>query len=177
MAQPLRPAHSCKTRPSPRPSQPCPGAPTRHVFSQPIEAETLPKANTGTSAGLGVNRCLDVEQSRKTVKYSDAQMWSCNLNPDAQNRHVMLLTSMQKFSFYGSVDWSSVYIVANGAGPAPEYADYCLDVTEGKMVNGQAVRWWECNRSDAQRWTWNREHGFISPVLRPDLCLDPMGGT
>ncbi|ORZ39791.1 hypothetical protein BCR44DRAFT_1425651 [Catenaria anguillulae PL171] len=47
---------------------------------------------------------------------------------------------------------------------------------------GQIVRWWECNMSNAQLWHVDFQErwvfsGKIHPRGRRDLCLDPAGGT
>ncbi|ORZ39798.1 ricin B lectin domain-containing protein [Catenaria anguillulae PL171] len=106
----------------------------------------------------GTKRCLDIEQSRKTDFVADAQMWSCYNNMRAQY-----------FRIVGPSDWSYFYI-------ANLISTMCLDVAEGKPFNGQAVRWWTCNNTPAQQWRYNSNTGFISPVIRLDLCLDPVGG-
>ncbi|ORZ39767.1 hypothetical protein BCR44DRAFT_1215260 [Catenaria anguillulae PL171] len=54
-------------------------------------------------------------------------------------------------------------------------------VAGGNAVEGQVVRWWMCNDSEAQRWHFSRDGvifpGRLSPRNRPDLCLDPAGGS
>ncbi|ORZ39765.1 ricin-type beta-trefoil lectin domain-domain-containing protein [Catenaria anguillulae PL171] len=115
------------------------------------------------------HRCLDVEQSRKTWQSSDAQMWSCNRNPTAQRFTIQGYTVFRK------------HFRITAAAPNSD-GRYCLDVPGGNAYEGQSVRWWLCNResSAAQNWMFHNRQGYpngwISPLSRPDLCLDPAGG-
>ncbi|ORZ39766.1 hypothetical protein BCR44DRAFT_1425601 [Catenaria anguillulae PL171] len=113
----------------------------------------------------GTNRCLDVEQDRKNWQSADAQLWSCNHNPAAQ-----------KLMVFGESIHSGYTIVAQDSARLW----YCLDVPGGTTFEGQIVRWWQCNDSNAQLWQTRLDgrayiDGTISPMGRPDLCLDPAG--
>ncbi|ORZ39763.1 ricin B lectin domain-containing protein [Catenaria anguillulae PL171] len=58
---------------------------------------------------------------------------------------------------------------------------YCLDVPGGHAFEGQIVRWWKCNGSDAQKWhTADDQYGrriFSIKGHELKLCLDPAGGV
>ncbi|WP_161787409.1 ricin-type beta-trefoil lectin domain protein [Endozoicomonas numazuensis] len=54
-------------------------------------------------------------------------------------------------------------------------SNLCLDVEGGNRDNGTNVRLWECNGSDAQKWTYDSANGFLRSKL--GKCLDNRGQT
>ncbi|MGI9280682.1 MAG: ricin-type beta-trefoil lectin domain protein [Endozoicomonas sp.] len=54
-------------------------------------------------------------------------------------------------------------------------SNLCLDVEGGNRDNGTNVRLWECNGSDAQKWSYDSANGFLRSKL--GTCLDNRGQT
>ncbi|ORZ29987.1 hypothetical protein BCR44DRAFT_39888 [Catenaria anguillulae PL171] len=127
-------------------------------------------------------RCLDIEQSRKSPQSADAQMWRCNNNPAAQSYDIVQYTGGGSTTIErGRATTARHATLAIIRASRSSFGNhYCLDVPGGDAFEGQLVRWWKCNESQAQKWTINSEtvdmRGHISPYGRPDLCLDPRGG-
>ncbi|ORZ39770.1 hypothetical protein BCR44DRAFT_1425607 [Catenaria anguillulae PL171] len=109
-------------------------------------------------------RCLDVEQSRRNWQSADAQMWMCNQNKVAQFFEI----------------WEDKFGAFTLMAPSDHRTPYCLDVAGGNPFEGQVVRWWKCNESRAQSWTFTINGEGIASQMAPnghgDLCLDMVGG-
>ncbi|WP_420589267.1 phosphatidylinositol-specific phospholipase C domain-containing protein [Bacterioplanoides sp.] len=52
-------------------------------------------------------------------------------------------------------------------------ANLCLDVEGGHNNNGQNVRMWNCNGSNAQKWAYDASTGFLRNIM--GKCLDISG--
>jgi glucoamylase len=60
------------------------------------------------------------------------------------------------------------------SGPILGPGDTCVDVSSANTDNGAPIQIWECNRTDAQRFTWNTGDGAIHVLGK---CLDVAGGA
>jgi len=52
-------------------------------------------------------------------------------------------------------------------------ANLCLDIEGGHNNNGQSVRMWNCNGSNAQKWAYDASTGFMRNIM--GKCLDISG--
>ncbi|KAI9159514.1 hypothetical protein H9P43_008854 [Blastocladiella emersonii ATCC 22665] len=119
-------------------------------------------------------RCIDFSEATANGQSAKAQLWACtnyrNLEmgyrgPDT-SPHVHEVREVRNRHYYAR----QIVHIHNGV-------EYCLDIAEGSAHPGAGVRWWKCNGTPAQDWSFP-PYDFtpIRSVANPALCLDPEHG-
>ncbi|ORZ39785.1 hypothetical protein BCR44DRAFT_65922 [Catenaria anguillulae PL171] len=153
-----------------------PPASGRHRHGNSTEAGQPPRRD-GCLVNAATRRCLDFEQSRLTVQTSEAQMWTCYDNARAQR------VELPENALSPDGPLRRVFIKKWVDGRM-----YCLDVPGGRTFEGQVVRWWACNWSEAQQWlidanlpkgqyNYRKNDYHFNPFYDKNLCLDPEAGV
>jgi len=55
-------------------------------------------------------------------------------------------------------------------------SNFCADVIDGNLVNGQHLQVWDCNNNRQQKWGYNFANGRVSVNGQESLCMDLVDG-